>query len=739
MAIIIKSNNIGEYEKYKGTNNQVLNIIENTFKTAKRNPRYAELSLGNESSSWTPMDLRAWSDASTELYEQATSLVNTVTNATGNESYSNPAVALSVAYALALAQDPAKVAKNPVKNLMNSVSNESHHFLTPSIYTEQETQLRRGIGSEVFDEQSTSKLFDYQIALNMTAPIQNEFGSTWYPTVVGDPAAVGLDVAVGIPVLQSPDIFHDKTGAITEFKYINVLRTMADPSLLIADNTELIGVWRDDPATKEYFVDSTLVPPRPIKRNGSEFLTSYYKPGVAFNLLGICQTDAMLAKSIRDFTDTIHPAASLKSVLIKAGDDIIEVNVSDLMSSNYNGNWQGNQRGINLAFDTSQVILGPNTVDYLDADLVTLSSLKTNKLSVRLSINASGTLNVASGQNIVYFNRVALHSVFNEEGELASTDPLFLSLKTALASIEVIGYLTRNFATNINRRQIGTLVDTITYRQTYGVALRPPISAVRPETNDSQNEATDINTLVSTINTMTEREAVDSLFNYAATLKPLASSGMDTRDPDDARSIGGILIKPYYDDIILDLSKTVDSLNSHQRTLDIQASLLNTIKLVGYQMWIKTEFQAALNYYYPGSNVRPTILVAIDPIYASFLEGVTEVTTEGMQKFPIKVVSSLNKRFRDQMFISLSYGDEKKGEFQPLWRGFMAYFPEIVMVTNNTFRQGRVTKEITVHPRFQHFDHLPCLVHVKLSNLNTVLNKMNINVKIDDTGGSLTP
>ena len=726
---LIKFNPKSNGHKKADTIAEVVKAIDgSSARPARRNPNWTSSVITLESA-MSDSQVREWMSAKTNINTSTVDIIQ----ALGNEDYDdNPIAYMSAAYAVAMSQDPVAFLRTKVIN--PTVSTEKHHILIQSIHADSEDQVRKGVFSnEVFDEQATSELFSYNIAFNLGVSLQSEFGAAFYPTVVGSPSATGLDVTVGIPVLQSSEITHDNKGTPTDFKYINLLRAVADPSILAPDNTELVPIWRDNAETKKYFVDQALVPPRTIVKGNAEIVTAPLKIGVTHNLLGISQPDAMLARGVNDFTDTIHPSGSVRNIYIKVGNDIIRMSLKDMMGSTYNGAWQGNQRGVTLNFDGTQLAITPVSTQFNDTAMVTLAPLVTDKLSVRLHVGLSGNLNLATGAGTVYSNKLEVYSIINSDGEeLGKTDAKYTAIAALFTDAEVIGFDPLNYRTNLNRRQLGTLVDQITYRQQYQVPLRSPISAVRPTSDDTSNEATDINTLVGTISSMIEQEAVESIFEHASNLATIVQAKLDGRDPDDIRSIGGALVKPYYKACELDLIETVDSLTSFQRTMDIRASLINTIKVRGYEMWIKSEFQAALNYYYSGaSNLRPTILVAIDPIYASFLDGLTEVETVGMQRFPIKIVTTLNKRMANNMFITLMYGDAKKGEFQPLQMGFMAYFPELVMVTQ-TFRNNRSVKELTVHPRFQIFNHLPVLTHVNLSNLDKVLEKMNLHI-IDKT------
>lgn len=79
----------------------------------------------------------------------------------------------------------------------------------------------------------------------------------------------------------------------------------------------IIPVYRAESA--EYFVEPALLTPWFVEVEGQQpFLTSAYKIDAHFSLLGISQTDDMIATGLLDVTDHIDPNISVKAIYIKA-------------------------------------------------------------------------------------------------------------------------------------------------------------------------------------------------------------------------------------------------------------------------------------------------------------------------------------------------------------------------------------------------------------------------------------
>jgi peptidyl-prolyl cis-trans isomerase B (cyclophilin B) len=83
--------------------------------------------------------------------------------------------------------------------------------------------------------------------------------------------------------------------------------------------TAITSVWR--PESAHYFVAEDVMKPWEVKLDGIDpFLTSAYKVGETFSLLGISQTEYLLSTGMLDSTDAIDPNVSLSLVHIKGSD-----------------------------------------------------------------------------------------------------------------------------------------------------------------------------------------------------------------------------------------------------------------------------------------------------------------------------------------------------------------------------------------------------------------------------------
>jgi len=82
-----------------------------------------------------------------------------------------------------------------------------------------------------------------------------------------------------------------------------------------------------------------------------------------------------------------------------------------------------------------------------------------------------------------------------------------------------------------------------------------------------------------------------------------------------------------------------------------------------------------------------------------------------------------------KLVIALGYPDQSQGVLNPMHLGNMLWSPEATLVIPVT-RDGQVSRELTVMPRFRHIVNVPVMGVVEVTNIPQVVStKTNINFK----------
>lgn len=582
------------------------------------------------------------------------------------------------------------------------------------------------IGMEAFDEKDNRNAMLYSVAYNMQAARQDEFGEAFFPTIVVAPDTVGYSVAIRL--IRVYDDFHRSvTGSLDQFNKKNIIRALIDPTILKNDLTKMIPVYR---ATQnaDKFVDTALIPSYNLLLEGESIPTAPLAFNKKLGLLGLSQTDTLLANGVMDVTDSIDPAVALQAIYYKVGSDIIAFNTLNLPLSVFSPQPQGLDRLMALSFNTTSLLLNANSTRLDKSALTTLKPIVDNNLIVRLSVAVTGSVNLELADTQIFANGLSVQSVQNATGAyLDLTTTPGLDIVTAINGAVALGYDLQAYRTNLNMRQRGQLIDTSYYTQMYPVPLRSPISALRPVSTDGATDSSDLAGLITTTRIRTSNAAVGALI----TAGNLLNDYVDARDSagvgPDILGVGRHILKPVFFKESLDMLLSVDSLVSHKRAADIQAALVSKIRDAAYRMYRDSGYKAAADAMSGGISKPPTVIVGTDPLISRYLIVDGDLRTLGGE-FDVKIVSSLDIRVQGKIYVTFGQFDGAENTPNPLHFGNMAWKPELTVVMPIS-RGGATTKQLSVSPSFLHVVNSPVLTIIDVSNIPSVASyKVTVNV-----------
>ena len=582
----------------------------------------------------------------------------------------------------------------------------------------------RSFSLEAYDERENRNASIFSIAYNMQAARQDEFGETFFPTLVVTPDNVGFGVTVNLMMVYD-GVERKITGSFEDFKKKNIIRAVADPTVLRKEQTRIVPVVRAQSVDK--FVAAADVAPYAIVHEGENVTTAPIAVGKKIDLLGLSQLDSLIAAGVMDQTDSLDPAINLQNVYVKFGDDILKFNTINLPLSNFTYTTQDNYRKMALNFTTTSVLINKDTKQIDGSALVDLAGVVTNDLSVRVELVLNGSINIETGECQVYGNAVSAHIVKNASGaELPMNAAPAQAVVTIVNAATILGYDLQAYRTNMNRRQRGQLIDVTKYTQMYNVPLRSPITTIHPINTDGTTDASDVQALITTTRIRTSNEAVTSLINAAAVLREYVDVRDVTGVGPDVMGVGRFFVRPTYYEDNIDMATAIDSIKSHERAQDIQAVLVNKIRDLAYRMYRDSEYKAAADALQGGISSVPTVIIGTDPVLARYLNVTGDLRTLGSE-FNVRIVSTLDVRVQGKIFITFGVFDENRNVApNPLNFGNMVWGPELVL-TANISRGNTISKETVVQPRYLFVTHTPVMSVLTVENVPDVLNKVAIN------------
>ena len=709
---------------FRSKTSSPLNVVVDTLAVANASseissPAVAKIALSGEShSEQDGMILARTAESITTVLDSIIAKLS-VSEESFTEAHKASAMVAGIVSA-----DPISFLKKPT--MVTSVSGEGMALASGVVATD--GTASRAYSSEAYDARDNRTANIYSIAYNLMAARQDEFGETFFPTITISPDEVGFGVTIRLMTVFN-DFKRNVSGALDQYNKINIIRSLSDHTVLKNDITRIIPVYRTQSAGN--FVANTDVAPYQYNLEGEMIETAPLAVGKQFSLLGISQTDTMLASGIMDVSDSIEPAISLQTLYVKFTDgtntDVISFDVSELPYANFTYATQGNFRLMNLNFTTSSILINKNTkrVDGSPLTVGYLAGLVTNNQIARLTMNASGSVNIELANTVVYGNSVGLSTLQNADGtSVDTTTGAGLAFLNGVQAGQIIGYDLYGFRSNLNRRQRGQLFDVTYFTQLYNIPMRAPITAVRPINNDGATDSTDLGALITVTRIRTSNEAVTTLVKAANTL----ANYVDARDSSNnwpaMLGISRYLVRPTYNYMALDLSQAVDSISSSDRIADTQATLVNRIRDFAYRMYRDSEYMAAaIAMSGGGVPPRPTVIIGTDPVIARYLT-ITGDLRELGNDFDARVVSTLDSRVTGRIFVTFgAFGSDVNTVANPLHFGNMGWKPELTMTVPIT-RNGAINKELVVQPSFLHVVNLPVLIVIDVLNLPNVLVKV---------------
>lgn len=591
---------------------------------------------------------------------------------------------------------------------------------------------------EAYDERDNKNAAAYSVVYNMQASRQDEFGETLFPTIVVSPDNAGISITVRLMLVMDA-ITRDISGAVAAYNKKNIIRAVADYTILQNDQTKVVPVVR--PQALANFVSPTLVAPYNtiVAPDAASISTAPLATGVTFDLLGLSATDAILAAGTPDFTDSLDQTIQLTNLYVSvtgavpsgggaAPVDVLTFPTTNLPYSIFNNSIQQNYRQMVLNFTSTSLLVNATTLQTNGAPLSVLAAIGTDNVIVRLGVRVTGSVNIERGDTVVDAGAISVFSVTNATTGLPLdlTTGVGLSVVQLFASAKIFGYDLLAYRTNMNRRQRGQLIDTTFQTQIYNVPLRAPITAVRPVTTDGQNDASDLAALITATHIRTSNQAVTALLQAASVLSQYVDVRDTTDEGPDVMGVSRYLVRATYEQASLDMATLVDSLSSHKRAEDIQAALMNQVRDRAYRMYRDSEFKAAADAMSGGVSVPPVVIVATDPVLARYLQVTGDNRSLG-NGFEMRVISTLDKRMSGKIIITFgAFDGEQNAGPNPLHFGCMAWKPELTL-TLPISRNNQISKELTVQPAFLHIVNLPIMAVLDIANVPSVVGKVAVN------------
>lgn len=585
---------------------------------------------------------------------------------------------------------------------------------------------------EAFDSSNIRDYLHYSPVFNLKAARQDAFGEMFFPTITSTPDKAGYTVTIKRTMVHNEyNHIGDGKPAPETFMSKSLIDAAIDYRILANDSTRIYPLYS---LGNEYLSEN--VGARTVELGNVAIKTAPLKEGKKVNLLSISQNPTLDPNGVNDVTDSLDGRIGLENIYLKVtGKDALDADKTSYIKmttlnmpmSEFQKAAEGQDRDMALMFRTLDIPLhsGLKAVDNTTAEaLHYLTDGARKNWVLRLAVNISGIANLEVGNVQVNASPVSIDSVWavDVDGhETQVTDEATLDeLKTKITAIEIDSYDLNARRSNINRRQRGLLVRLDNYTEAYRIALGSPITALKPITDTPT--ATDINGPIEAARRLNSNEAVTKLLEYSNTLDQYRVS-MDRRTPvPRIEGIGRLLVRPYIDRIEFDLEAAIDSVSSHQRSVDVGVALVELIRDRITKASTVSGYDAAIELV---GNPKPTVAIGTTKRISRYLmiNGDTRTMSDA---FKYQIETTPDFRMTDKIVITFIRPDVKEPD--GLGFGNMIWIPELITDVPNS-RGGAQAREFMVQPRKRHICHLPIMIVIDVKGLDKFTNE-RVGVKV---------
>ena len=585
----------------------------------------------------------------------------------------------------------------------------------------------QNIGMEAWDGQDVSNTAAYQITTNILAAKQSPIGELFFPTVVVPTRQMGLSVTLNVDSFQKP-FTRSKTGSVDKIEKIPLIKATSDFTHFKVDKTKLIPVLRmgeNDSlllASEQYVDDST----------GEKITTAPIKIDTELSILGISQTDELIAKGVMDDTDALDGALNTRRLYYELSDgNTTEMFYFDIRDGYWTSTKRGHNKDLEFDYDNSNLVINTSNTKKSDGTASTILGNLPAGYTIKVRVKLSGSGNTETATISIHNNKLSpdaiLTEIRNANGDIvADTDPAYTDIKKVTDTLEVKGYIIDAYSINTNLRKSGQVVVRDRYTVVYNLNFRSPVTLRLPYNNvvGTDNSTSLILSQVAMLGVRTAASAITTLNDYSLLLKDRVVKGVDTSISADL-GIGGYLVNTYYNNPTIDLKSAVDSIKSGDRMADIKATIRNLIWDELSAMVMESNFRTAIAIQNGGMVGKIDVKLAVPTRLFKFVSDL-DFGDEYNVQVAIPQYQAENVILGDRIFMTLSYGKNDGIATNPLNFGNMAWSPEYTVDVVKTV-SGSTFREKTIVPRYGHFVHLPILTEFNITNLGDVLAKVTQN------------
>lgn len=581
-------------------------------------------------------------------------------------------------------------------------------------------------GFEAFDGATVEPQVHYNVMYGALASVQDPAAELFFPVI-----PVGANTSAASMSLRITNVMTDfKRGvtgapAASSFNKKSLVKILNNEDEINVDKNRLVPVSKAD--NVPFLVAG--VSATEVTYNGETVDTKPVKIDTDVNLISLGQSEAMIASGALDTTDALDPNVKINDIYFtlsgkdESDADVTENFAFDISILNTAFTYSTTEDSLDIALNAKLGALSLNTTttNAVGSDTSTLLRALPSGYSVVVAMKLVGDGNVQTGDINVGARGITLVKVVNAAGDtIATTDADYVEIKAVIDTLTVTGYVPEAYITNSNTRVNGLQLTSNKVTALFNVPFRTGDTIFLPVVKNGDNSDAEylgaLNAQIGTGIWKLNLAAFRTIANFMSFMEQSA----------DDVEIGGLsklLVNKAFIREPLDLTAAVDSRESTSRSESISAAIALKVKQAAVKLYLDSNYGVAASTYQAG--VKPTVIVMTDTIIGTYLR--EEDFTNGM--FNFKIASTINENIKGKVIFSFGVFDGNRNkEPNPLNFGQCFKGADVNISIPKTVHNGARIVNTTIH-RFQHYVNLPILGVFDISNIDTVIGKLAVNMK----------
>lgn len=601
----------------------------------------------------------------------------------------------------------------------------------------------QGLSLEYFNDDSVLRSnMAASLVFNVQAARQDEFGESFFPTIVADPTEAGLLIEIKKTVVHRAVRHALKAEDSRPFNRRNILDAATDHTVLEDDAIALVPYFKEDGSVDADFMPAALK--EPVLRTVGDY-TVRTNPlrftGQRRNLLAMSAHPGLVGSGFLDESDDIAGRVVLKNIYLevnKKGDvnkQVVQFSTANLPRSSFNPAQEGDMVEVELAFRNAVFALEGSKQDIAGADVAAFEELKAMGYVLKFTTTIRISLNLQTGEEEAMLPSTVITGLFDADGNgISITEGKGKAVVDAI-EFKVTDYDYDIYRSNANRRTKGLLVDTVGSFERFKILLGTPVTSRKPIGRQDNQEA--LSSLITAARMRNSNQAVTKLLNYSEQLEEVVETITDQYELVSIEGVGRHYVMPWFEKIDFIPSERISTTDTANVSANLASGILATLREQTARAFQETRFQPALEMLSNYTASKPSVLVGTDPYTANWLWEKGDIRSLGDQ-FEYNIVTTNDVRFRGriQWVFKVSANE---GGISPLNFGNHLWIPELITDTNLTRNEG-TANEITVQPRNLHIVHCPISGVIMVDAIKDFINtKPALNVAtVTDAGAAVT-